>query len=97
MAVAHGFVLPEPPVVTSASPLAMLPIGTYATNPECGSQLNVLETSSGSMMIPRAVWCHHSAPRSALKFRELANEIRDRKAREIGGFGMAQAGGEVAH
>ena len=44
-------VLPEPPVFTSVSPFLMLPGGTYAMNPECGSRLSTLAGSCGTVMM----------------------------------------------
>ncbi len=42
---AQLIVLPEPPVVASASPFLILPCGTYAMNPECGSRLSTRAAS----------------------------------------------------
>src|SRR5262245_18164735 len=44
-------VLPDPPFITSASPLARLPIGTYAVKVDRGSRLSKRTKSSGTSTI----------------------------------------------
>src|SRR5262245_35583939 len=47
----HWIVLPDPPFITSASPLARLPIGTYAVKVDRGSRLSKRTKSSGTSTI----------------------------------------------